>query len=519
LPGVTISQRIAFGAAASWFSRGATILLGLLLMPVLFRHLPKEELGVWLLLGQSWAALGIFDLGFGITLKRRIAFAKGRSGSNPEARLTDEALGDIADLIATGRQVYRALAVFAFCFSFVAGFFYLRSLELSTVSLTRVWAAWGILCASQGLAVWATIWSCLLEGVGYIGWDSLLATLMNALTLMVQIMAVFLGGGLVALAIIAACGSLGQRFLILGFARRKRPELFAIEGRWNPALFKSMVPLALRAWVTSLGLALVLNTDQLFIGTMLGPTELPAYRAAYLILLNLNALSVTIGSASAVFVSHLWQAGEVREVHRIVTRNLRMGLGMMACGGACVLALGSRLFDLWLGKGHFVGYPILIIFFLLLFLEAQCFIITAGSRATEDEAFAPWALAAGGLKLVLSALLGLRFGLIGIAAATLIAQLTTNHWFMVYRGLRRLKMSLREHVLGTLVPVSFLFVLTFLCVRCGASFVHGHMVWAQVAVGGAIAAFILLGFFWQLVLNRTQRRRLGAWAGTASSRN
>ena len=71
---MSITRRIAFGAAASWFSRGVSILLGLVLLPVLFRHLPKEELGVWLLLGQSWAALGIFDLGFGVTLTRRIAF-------------------------------------------------------------------------------------------------------------------------------------------------------------------------------------------------------------------------------------------------------------------------------------------------------------------------------------------------------------------------------------------------------------------------------------------------------------
>jgi len=47
---MSVSRRILFGAAATWFSRGLTILLGLVLLPVLFRHLPKEELGVWLLL-------------------------------------------------------------------------------------------------------------------------------------------------------------------------------------------------------------------------------------------------------------------------------------------------------------------------------------------------------------------------------------------------------------------------------------------------------------------------------------
>jgi len=55
---MSVTRRIAFGVAASWLSRGITILLGLILLPVLFRHLPREELGVWLLLGQSWLRWG-----------------------------------------------------------------------------------------------------------------------------------------------------------------------------------------------------------------------------------------------------------------------------------------------------------------------------------------------------------------------------------------------------------------------------------------------------------------------------
>src|SRR5687768_15331262 len=153
---MSVTRRIAFGAAASWFSRGLTILLGLVLLPVLFRHLPREELGVWLLLGQSWAALGIFDLGFSAALTRRIAFGKGKAVGDPNAPLPDDALREIADLVSTGRRVYHGLAVFAFVFSFGAGFFYLHSLELSTVSPPYVWVAWGVLCLSQALGVWAT---------------------------------------------------------------------------------------------------------------------------------------------------------------------------------------------------------------------------------------------------------------------------------------------------------------------------------------------------------------------------
>src|SRR2546423_15063089 len=149
---MSVTKRIAFGAAATWFSRGVTILLGLFLMPVLFRYLPKEELGVWLLLGQSWAAMGILDLGFGITLTRRIALAKGKSGGDPNAPLTPETLREIADLVESGRRIYYVMSAAVFIASWLAGYFYLRHLDLHEVSHTTVWIAWTVLCASQAFA-------------------------------------------------------------------------------------------------------------------------------------------------------------------------------------------------------------------------------------------------------------------------------------------------------------------------------------------------------------------------------
>src|SRR6476661_2248289 len=123
---MSVTRRIAFGAGASWFSRGTTILLGLVLLPVLFRHLPKEELGVWLLLGQSWAAMGMLDFGFGFTLTRRIALAKGKSGGDPNAPLTLETQREIADLVASGQRIYRLMASAVFLVSWGLGFWYLR---------------------------------------------------------------------------------------------------------------------------------------------------------------------------------------------------------------------------------------------------------------------------------------------------------------------------------------------------------------------------------------------------------
>jgi O-antigen/teichoic acid export membrane protein len=511
---MSINKRIAFGATASWFSRGVTILLGLVLLPVLFRHLPKEELGVWMLLGQSWAALGIFDLGFGTTLTRRIAFAKGKSGSDPSVALTDETLREIADLVATGKIVYRALCVFAFITSMIAGFFYLRTLHLGSMPLSMVWLAWGVLCLSQALGVWANVWNCVLLGVGYVGWDAVLGSIASALTLLAQIIVACCGGGLVALAVAAAVGALTQRFLMLGFARSRRPEIFSIQGQWKPALVKSMVPLALRAWLMVLGGVLVFQTDQFFIAKMKGVGDIPAYRAAFVILVNLNMLAVTVAGASAVFISHLWQAGEQDEVRRLALRNLRLALLVMCIGSAFVLATGPQLFDWWLGPGHFIGYPILAVFCLSQLLEVQAYVISTISRATEDEAFAWSGLAGGVVKLFLSWFLLKKYGLFGLAISSLLAMGLTNHWYMVYRGLKRLGIPLTGYVLKNVGVLMGIFLAMF------AVLIFFHRLGAEwsmtlsLLVGGVLSSIGLGAVLWWWVFNRSERdsilRRVGS---------
>ncbi|MEI6078320.1 MAG: polysaccharide biosynthesis C-terminal domain-containing protein [Verrucomicrobiota bacterium] len=299
-----------------------------------------------------------------------------------------------------------------------------------------------------------------------------------------------------------------QRFLMLGFARRRRPEIFSIQGQWKLALVKSMVPFALRAWLMVLGGVLVFQTDQFFIAGMNGVSEIPAYRAAFVILVNLNLLAVSVAIASSVFISHLWQGGELQEVRRLAIRNSRLALLIMTIGSAFVLSTGPQLFDWWLGAGHFIGYPILIVFCLSQWLDVQAYVISTTSRATEDEAFAWSGLAAGLIKMGLSWYMMLHFGLLGLAVSSLLAMGLTNHWYMVYRGLNRLEISLADY---------FKKVIVVLLVVLGAMFglIYAlHLLLADwtglfpLALAAVVAATVFAGLLWVWVFNESERASL-----------
>jgi O-antigen/teichoic acid export membrane protein len=304
-----------------------------------------------------------------------------------------------------------------------------------------------------------------------------------------------------------------QRAVTRRFARRRRPELFVMKGKWNREVLKGMPSLALRAWLTAVGGILVFNTDQFFIASAQGAEEIPAYRAAYLLVLNLNMVAITLAGSSIVFVSQLWQAGEIAALHRIVQRNLRLGLLIMLCGSACLLALGATLFDVWIGPGKFIGYPTLIVFLILLTSETHTFIMVTSSRATEHEAFAASAMTAGILKLALSWWLMQRYGLLGIAAGTAIASLLTNHWYMVFHSFRRLRMSMREHLARVLLPSLGVFLAVLAIDWAVLSAMPSATGLVRVLAVGFTTAILLGASCWWLVLSKHERGRLLSVAG------
>lgn len=506
---MTLPQRIALGAAAAWFSRVVSILLNLVLLPVLFRHLPKEELGVWLLLGQTGAAFGILDLGFGVTLTRRIAFVKGRSGADPAMRLPDAALTEIGNLAATASRIYWVLALAACAVSWGAGFLYFQRLQLDSVSFGSIWMSWSLLCIGQAFVLRANVWSCVLLGVGYVGWDTFVAAIVTVLGLLLQIAVVLLGGGLIALSAVAAGAAIAQRALIPAIARRMRPELFALRGRWSGEIFRSLTPSALRAWLTALGASMVLYTDQILIAAQQGAAGIPAYRAAFVLIHNLTVVAVAMALASGVFITHLWQTGDLQQVHRIVTRNARFGWLLMLSSAAYLLTAGESLFTAWLGAGNFAGYAVLLVFLTTETFETQSFIIATASRATEDEAFALSSIAAGVLKLALSWVFAQRLGLVGIALGTTVALLATNHWYMVYRGLRRLKLSWRNYARSVCLPCVMAFPALLAILQSVRHLVRESSALVQLIALTAVAGVLFALSVWGLVLGPAHRARVG----------
>jgi O-antigen/teichoic acid export membrane protein len=508
-----VNPKILMGGVAAWFSRVISIVLGLLLLPVLFRHLPNPELGLWMLCGQTWIALSIFDFGFGVVLTRRIAFeysqAKSRSSGTGAALHCDQ----LMHLVATGHRLYAVLATAAFVTSFIGGAWYARSLHLAAECASSFWIVWGLLCFGRAFGIWTTVSSCVLQGLGYVSWDILLAATVNAMTLILQIVVVVAGFGLIGLAVVATVGMFLQRTTLIWFLRRRQLDLIVQRGKWKRELFRSMLSPALRAWLTSLGYLMVANTDALFIASFDGTSAIPAYRAAFVLVINLHLIAGVFSAATPAFVSQLWEMGEISKIRSIVRQNASIGLWTMACGAGAILSLGPTLFHWWLGPNSFIGYPVLIMFLVTFGLEHHANVFSTCARATDDEAYGLSSIGTGMIKLLLALVFTRQFGLPGLAASTLVAQLAINNWYMPYRSSLRLRIKLAEHARCVLVPCAALFA-TVLVVGLAAQRLLSDCAPASRVLTVSIIGIVLLtSALWTIALESSQQlwvlRRIG----------
>jgi O-antigen/teichoic acid export membrane protein len=507
----SVSKKIAFAVTVSWVSRGLTILANLFLIPIMFRYMGKEELGLWFLLNNSQSFLSLLGLGIAPTLMRHIAFAKGKSGGATDAELTEESKRHIGDLVVTGRTILQVLAIVVFFVAWISGYGIIGQLQLKDVSPQIVFWSWTLMCAGYAIGVWVSYLDCWLAGIGYVGWNSIIITGVSFATIVVNVVAIIMGGGILTLAAITVVAGLFQRFAIWMFIRWKQPQMLDIQGKWNSKYARNLVKPSLYTWLTGIGSFLILRTDDYFIAFLGNIKDIPAYRASYQFVSTLYMLVAPIAGSSSVFISQMWQDQKLNDIHRLVIRNARITLCVMGSGVAFVLTAGKEFLEMWLGNGNFIGYPILIVFSVTMTLVAQHNALLVSARATEDEKYVASSLASGLINIVFTSVLIRPFGLLGVALATMLGQMLTNNWYMVYRPIVRLKIGFKNYFDKVVILAGLNFVLSLVfsrLVNVAISYTFGYSMMTSTISSFCVCLSMLCFFVWFKVFDIDERSKI-----------
>jgi O-antigen/teichoic acid export membrane protein len=492
-------RRIVLGTMVAISGTFLHKILNLVLVPLQFYYLEKDLLGVWFLMNNSVALLYLFNFGLSPTLQRRVAFAKGLSGDDPYCSLSVSSVQAIADLLATGRRMLLCLALAVFLGSVLIGGWFFQTLDLSPDAMSTTYAAWVLMCLGYSINTWAGFVNSLLCGLGDVGLAGAINLGCFILVDILSLVVVAAGGGIVALAAVWCVGGIVGRFSAWMVVNRKYRQVTSARGKWDWKLARSVMAPAVKVWMMGLGTFLVMQTDRFYIACLVSLDAIPAYVAAYALVSTIHELCKSPIEPSAPLVSQAWQAGNLDVVRRLLWRNLRVVVVGFGTAAALLVVCGRDVVQLWLGPGNFVGQTVLVVFALMLLLDCQHAVTVSVGVATEDIPYGLWLLIAAAINLVLSYVLGVRWGLAGIAAATLIAHLVTVNWYAVYRPLKRFDISVDVYLRQFLLPVALVILLAVAVVGSTSRVLTSGPAWRVCACGLAATLYgLLVEWLWCL---------------------
>ncbi|HBG04808.1 MAG: hypothetical protein A2075_11585 [Geobacteraceae bacterium GWC2_58_44] len=494
--GGALRNKILFGVLSGWGAQVVSLLLGIFTMPLFFRYLPKEELGVWMFMLGTGFFVNLADLGFSPVIGRQLSFELGkgdREGSPNHA--------GSSYYFSLSRYVAALTAPVLFCGMLLTGGLFIWGLKLPAELLPASLEAWSVFCLSQAVACRSRYLETVLNSHGEVGWQNWSQTSVQLATLIGYFVVLrFLEGGILALTVTVLGRNLLNALCLWLLVRSRVDSRFraGVKVAWHDV--KPHLRPAMDMFLVTLGAFFVLNTDQYFIAKFLGTSALPDYAAAYRLVQVVFVFASTAAGICVPFISRRSAARDFSGIHVMLMLNTTVGMMIQVAGVALLAVFGDYILQLWLGPGHFVGWGVLWVFCIMLTLENHHVIFARfGLSAQSDPTWGKMSVISGILNLAFTWIGIQLLGLLGVALGTMMAQILTNNWYAVLKTLRIVQMRFSNYVRGS----GIVWFATGVALLVVMSSIRSLMPWplASVVTGVSAAALICSGVVYLYLRN------------------
>ncbi len=457
----SIAKKLVFAVSASSVYTIVAVFANFIIIRLLFVYLNGEVVAFWFLMIGAQAMLGMFDLGFGQTAQRRIAFVKGKFGDDPDLVLPVEGRNEVREIIATTRGAYSVISTIVFVLIFVCGKYYFSEMSKTLDPELNFDLAWIIVCIGFAANTWGWFVSSLLNGIGDVGWS-------NIANISVQILYIFavwfilaLGFQLVGLSMVWLVKGVLTRLLGWLIFIRRNSWASHHGGGFSLSLLKQLLSPSIRSWLAIVGNFLLAGSSRYFLAELYSPKIVPDYVATYTAYAAIQGMFVGVTVSGTPLFSQLIKANNKKKLAEYVLLLSRVSLSCLVSVFCVFIVFGPTIFQLWLGEGHYLGLFFCIVLALLMTVEAHSGLLLPVCIAAERLSFYKSVLIGGVVNILIAIILIPRFGVLGAVIGIFVAQTVTQSWIIPNLAMKVLQIRFGYVIRRVLFPsfLSFLFSL------------------------------------------------------------
>lgn len=509
-------RKILSGISFSWIRFVIGFVVVLVQTPLLFRYLPKEQVGVWFLFFSAAAFLQMSDFGLPAAVSRAIAYIKNDKikSEQPEVEFyTKFTVKDIYRSAFTSFVIISAIVVLigtTLIILFKPGF------GVQQISSNEISIAFTLFLIGVFFNMTSNIPNACLNGLGDVGYDSIIRILIQTLGLIAIWLILPVYPSIKTLSLIYLGQGFFSTLIVHWFLRFRHKLLFQIKGKFNISLIKHLYKESISLFVNQIG-GWLTNQSGIWIATVvIGVSQIADYSVLVQLLFYGLSISMSIPAAINPYATSAFAAGGVNSLHKYFYLTLKISTFIVGFWIIILAIWSNSILNLWIGIGHFLGYGVLIPLLINLFLEMQHSICGGFVWNTGKWPFVPATISAGILNVIFGFIGCYYWSFMGLAIGTMLAKLLTLNWYVVYFALKRLGINIITYlkdyfipvilIVLTIIPISFLFNLLLLKFQPNFIFrkLPGNI--ALTVVLGSIISFIIWSlFYYKLMLKKEDR--------------
>lgn len=432
---------------SNWSYLIVNAIVAFLMTPFIVRHLGDSAYGVWALVLQLTGYMGVVDVGLRSALVRFVASAHTIKDQNGLNRLLSSTIMIYGVMAPLSLIVGGVLAVFAL------PHMHIGPEMLGKAQITLFIAALIIACDF----LFATFHASL---AGFSRWDLINTLGISGILIRTGLIVGFVkhGYGLITLALIQLGINVASYLIEVVMVRNIIPELRFI---WEKPDKERLRPVFQHSWYSlllSLANRINYQVDTIVIAIFLPIGEVTYYVIGLRLIEYLRDLLNSTTMIAAPLVSSLQAIGESDRVAAMLVRGTKYSLFVAFLGVAGFLTLGTDFIGLWMGpRFASLSGEVLIILTLGLLASGNQF---ASAHVLfglgKHQINLNWTVVESVLNLGFSLLLVRRYGILGVAAGTTLANFLVRGWLYPRAVLKSLHVDWRRYasqsVLGAVVP-------------------------------------------------------------------
>jgi O-antigen/teichoic acid export membrane protein len=427
----------------SYVASAVGMITGLVVTPLLVRHLGSTDFGLWVLIGSLAGYIGLVEVGIGTATAKRVAECR----ATGDKKRLEEVLGTafslylvifLIVLLATGiLQMY------------LGNFFQIPADRLLLARICLV-----VVGISHAIGFLFIVQSAILFGAGRLDLMSGFGMAISTAAAIIQSILVVNGYGLLELAATMVASTVVSGCVGRYIISKHFPDISVRARSGTRSMALELLKFGSRNSVIAICGTLAFNADALIIGLLLPVSNVTHYAVASKLTNLVRTVAIKPIDVLTPAYAHSHALKDTGRQFRLYTESVATALALALPFVIVLCVFGDRIITAWMGPGHDASYPVLVTLSLVLALQLQGHANFALMTATERNVLLMKVVIIGApVNVLLSVLFTHKFGLLGPALGSLVTVAVLDALILPMRTCRDFGFSYRQYLSYSIIPM------------------------------------------------------------------